>query len=146
MSNIEGRCITIARIRAGMTQYELADRLHYTTMSVGRWETGQRIAPWNLLSSVLPELPEIREKGCMAYCPKADECKKDGKCLISRLGKCGTYEIEGKSMIVRCKACKHYEDPEKGIFENCTRNGWLIPMLPDDFCSYGERRTTNEAD
>lgn len=40
--------------------------------------------------------------------------------------------------VVRRKDCKHYESPEKGIFETCTRNGNLIPMLPDDFCSWGE--------
>jgi hypothetical protein len=43
--------------------------------------------------------------------------------------------------VVRCKDCKHYEAPEKGIFENCMRDGQIVHMYPDDFCSYGERRT-----
>ena len=43
--------------------------------------------------------------------------------------------------VVRCKDCKHYEWHERKIFENCVRNSRLIPVKPDDFCSYGERRT-----
>lgn len=42
--------------------------------------------------------------------------------------------------VVRCKDCKHYEDHKRKIYENCVRNERLIPMLPNDFCSYGERR------
>ena len=45
--------------------------------------------------------------------------------------------------IVRCKDCKHYEVHKPNITENCERNGRLVPMLPDDFCSYGERREEN---
>ena len=43
--------------------------------------------------------------------------------------------------VVRCKDCKHYEVHKPKVLENCERNGYLIPMSPDDFCSYGERRT-----
>lgn len=42
--------------------------------------------------------------------------------------------------IVRCKDCKHYENHRLKVFENCVRNERYIPMKPDDFCSYGERR------
>ena len=42
--------------------------------------------------------------------------------------------------VVRCKECKYYEIHRPKVSENCERNGHLIPMLPDDFCSYGERR------
>ena len=42
--------------------------------------------------------------------------------------------------VVRCKDCKHYEMHKPKVLENCERNGYLIPMNPDDFCSYGERR------
>ena len=43
--------------------------------------------------------------------------------------------------VVRCKDCKHYENHKLKVFENCVRNERFIPMKPNDFCSYGERRT-----
>ena len=42
--------------------------------------------------------------------------------------------------VVRCKDCKHYEIHKPKVLENCERNGYIIPMRPDDFCSYGERK------
>ena len=42
--------------------------------------------------------------------------------------------------VVRCKDCKYYEIHKPKVLENCERNGLLIPMGADDFCSYGERR------
>ena len=46
--------------------------------------------------------------------------------------------------IVRCKECKWYEEPEHKIYELCVKwkrsNGILLPIRPDDFCSYGERK------
>ena len=41
---------------------------------------------------------------------------------------------------VRCKDCKYYEIDKPKVLENCERNGYIIPMKPDDFCSYGERK------
>ena len=42
--------------------------------------------------------------------------------------------------VVRCRDCKHYEIHKPKVLENCERNGYLIPMKPYDFCSYGERK------
>lgn len=42
--------------------------------------------------------------------------------------------------VVRCRDCKHYEIHKPNVLENCERNGYLIPMKPDDFCSFGEKR------
>lgn len=42
--------------------------------------------------------------------------------------------------VVRCKYCKHYEIHKPKVLENCERNGYIIPMKPDGFCSYGERK------
>ena len=42
--------------------------------------------------------------------------------------------------VVRCKDCKHYEIHKPKVLENCERNGYIIPMKPDDFWSYGERK------
>ena len=44
------------------------------------------------------------------------------------------------ALAVRCKDCKHYEIHKPKVLENCERNGYIIPMKPDDFCSYGERK------
>lgn len=57
----------------------------------------------------------------------------------------GTKEIdkaptEDAVEVVRCKDCKHYEIHKPKVLENCERNGYIIPMKPDDFCSYGERK------
>ena len=46
------------------------------------------------------------------------------------------YAVE----VVRCRECKHYEIHKPKVLENCERNGYIIPMKPDDFCSYGERK------
>ena len=47
--------------------------------------------------------------------------------------------------ILRCKDCKWYELPSHKITENCVRwmksNGILLPIKPNDYCSYAERRT-----
>ena len=40
----------------------------------------------------------------------------------------------------RCWECKYYEIHKPKVLENCERNGYIIPMKPDDFCSYGERK------
>ena len=42
--------------------------------------------------------------------------------------------------VVRCKDCKYYEIHKPSVTLNCERDGRLIPMMPDDYCSYGERR------
>ena len=57
----------------------------------------------------------------------------------------GTKEIDRSPAIdavpvVRCKDCKHYEIHKPKVLENCERNGYIIPMKPDDFCAYGERK------
>ena len=46
--------------------------------------------------------------------------------------------------VVRCKDCKHYEIHKPKVLENCERKGYIIPMKPDDFCSYGERKEGTE--
>ena len=52
-----------------------------------------------------------------------------------------TLELDMPESIVRCKDCKHYENHKLKVYENCVRNERYIPMLPNDFCSYGERRS-----
>ena len=42
--------------------------------------------------------------------------------------------------VVRCRDCKYYEIHKPKVLENCERNGYIIPMKPDDFCTYGERK------
>lgn len=52
--------------------------------------------------------------------------------------------------VVRCRECKHYREHRTKKYGNlmcsCTRMGkhdMDYPVKPDDFCSYGERRTTD---
>lgn len=42
--------------------------------------------------------------------------------------------------VVRCKDCEHYETHKPSVTLNCERDGRLIPMMPNDFCSYGKRK------
>ena len=53
--------------------------------------------------------------------------------------------------VVRCRECKHYKERRTKKYGNlicrCTRMSKYdmdYPVKPDDFCSYGERRETNE--
>lgn len=145
MDNLEGRCITIARVRARLTTRELAKRLFYSVALVANWERGVRHPHWNELYAILPELPEIRKKGCAAYCPKAEVCKKDGKCPMACAAKIMRRTDPDMVPVVRCKDCKHYERGEC-YHERHNHHSQSIQQNEDDFCSYGERRATNEAD
>ena len=42
--------------------------------------------------------------------------------------------------VVRCKDCVYYENPRRNVFRNCCRKDLLIPMNPNDYCSYGEKK------
>lgn len=77
----EGRCITVARMRAGLSQKAAAALIYYSDHVVGEWERGKGRPKWDELYKILPELSEIRAKGCGAYCDKATECE-DGKYCI----------------------------------------------------------------
>lgn len=44
--------------------------------------------------------------------------------------------------VVRCKDCKYHRDLDGGV--KCERIDGLLMTLPNDFCSYGRRRTDNE--
>ena len=83
--NAEGRCITVARIRMGITQKELADLMYTEDSTISSYERGavQKI-PWDELYRVMPELEEIRKNGCKAYCEDPTACLGGGKCYYAR--------------------------------------------------------------
>ncbi len=137
MANLEGRCITIARVRAKMTSVEVAKRLNYCTTLISLWECGVRHPHWEELYAILPELPEIRKKGCAAYCPKAEWCKQDGNCLIARGAKSKGYLLPDYVNVVRCKDCIHFTPVEGGL-SLCTLHN--IARSYSDHCSDGNRR------
>ena len=66
---------------------------------------------------------------------------ESGKKVIEHLEAMPSAQPE----IVRCKECKWYELPSHKITENCVKwmksNGILLPIKPNDYCSYAERRT-----
>ena len=77
-------------------------------------------------------------------CFHADLCKKS-KMIVGfsrdNPAYCGMFlNSADVAPVVRCKDCKHYEIHKPKVLENCERNGYIIPMKPDDFCSYGERK------
>ena len=69
------RVITIARELRGMKQVELARRIFVAQPVLSNYEAGKLPAPWDALDQVMPELKEMREKGCEAYCDSAELCK-----------------------------------------------------------------------
>lgn len=79
-----------------------------------------------------------------------DETVEDEEMLVSQYNADWIYSfIESAPSVdavevVRCKDCKHYEDHKRKIYENCMRNEKLVPMSPDDFCNYGERKEKGE--
>lgn len=91
----EGRCITIARIRAEMKQWELGEKTIAEQASVSQWERGKVKPDWKLLEQILPELAEIRKKGCAAYCGHASVCINRGECYYARYRVCGEEEHRG---------------------------------------------------
>ena len=147
MSNIEGRRITIARIRAGMTGVDLARKLFCNQAYVSMWESGRREPWWDQLYDILPELPKIREEGCAKYCPKALMCAKDGRCIMANAARAARNNAD-IVQVVRCKD-RIYSKPldsvcqtsyEKKFMKGCVwctdRRGWRSDM---DYCSDGER-------
>lgn len=143
MINIEGRAITIARVRAGMTGVDLARKLFCHQAYVSMWESGRREPWWDQLYDLLPELPKIREEGCFKYCPKADVCKKDGKCLM-RQSAISARRNKDIAEVVRCKDCE--SGHQKKLFLKdavwCRKNERCMDL--EGFCSDGTRRATNE--
>ena len=80
----EGRYIMIARKRAGMKIDELAEKLYICGATLKTWEKGKKKKlPWDEIETVLPEVKEIREKGCEAFCPSPKACLGGGKCYYS---------------------------------------------------------------
>lgn len=53
-------------------------------------------------------------------------------------------EYYDREELITCEDCKWYELPSHKITENCVRwmksNGILLPINPNDYCSYAERR------
>ncbi len=140
MSCIEGRCITIARVRAGMTSAEIARRLYCHTALVSMWERGKRNPWWDELYALLPELPKIREDGCVKYCPKSGICKKDGQCLIATSARTARRSKDIVE-VVRCKDCMHHRPSHHGCIRCMVHeSAWM----ENDFCSCGERGETDE--
>lgn len=83
--NAEGRCITVARVRMGMSQKQLADLMYTEDSTISSYERGQvKKIPWDELYRVMPELEEIRKNGCKAYCEDPTACIGGGKCHYAR--------------------------------------------------------------
>ena len=77
------RVITFARKRAGLRQREVAAKIYVATGTLAHYEVGRLKAPWEALEKVLPELKEMREQTCEAYCEYSEACK-DGLCRLRK--------------------------------------------------------------
>ena len=76
---------------------------------------------------------------------KASECEKyfyehlDDNNMIGAMNAIDEMPAADVAPVVRCKDCKHCEDCEGyGMAKYC--NAWEHSVLPDWYCSYGERR------
>lgn len=69
-------------------------------------------------------------------CTKENDC-----CDYCHAGKVADHLIANDVVsVVRCKGCKYFITD---VFKRtmCNRMFTMIEMKPDDFCSYGERKT-----
>ena len=66
--------IRIARVRARLSQQELADKVGYSRQVVFDWEKGTRTPRWGKLYAVLLELKMMKEQGCQSACERYREC------------------------------------------------------------------------
>ena len=82
----EQRIITIARLRRGWKQEDLAWKLGCEQTDVSRYELGKVRAPWKRMYAIMPELEQMREKGCAAYCDSAHLCRL-GACKYGKRGR-----------------------------------------------------------
>lgn len=80
------RIITIARRARGWRMDDLADRIFTAKSAVSKYESGLVRAPWELLYRVMPELREMRKKGCVSYCDSSHLCRL-GRCKYGRRGR-----------------------------------------------------------
>lgn len=83
----EQRVITIARVGRGWSQEDLAKIIHVTVATLSHYENGISPAPWDDLEKVMPELKEMREKGCMEYCPYPQPCVPTKQCIYRKVGR-----------------------------------------------------------
>ena len=85
---------------------------------------------------------------CLEHCADNTDCERcsrwlhpcDEHCVDDLLA---TAAKELKKLVdavevVRCKDCKYYRPPFCLLNDN--KHGWLNHVLPEHFCSYGERR------
>ncbi len=80
------RIITIARLKRGWRQIDLADRMYRLKGDISLYERGAVKAPWDELYRVMPELAEMREQGCAAYCDTPHICRI-APCKYARKGR-----------------------------------------------------------
>ena len=74
-------------------------------------------------------------------CIHCDVCDTDRYYKERVYGDCSDFFNDANIVeVVRCKDCKYYEIHKPNVTLNCERDGKLIAMMPNDFCSYGERK------
>ena len=82
----------------------------------------------------------MKKDNCKDCVSKCEHAGKDREFVCIGGVSCKVQESEDKVSVIRCKDCKYYEIHKPRITLNCERDGKLITMMPNDFCSYGERR------
>ena len=80
------RVITIAREARGWTKAELGEKLYTEASAISKYERGVICAPWYRLYIIMPELREMRKKGCVSYCDSSHLCHL-GRCKYGRRGR-----------------------------------------------------------
>ena len=74
-----------------------------------------------------------------------NDCLHNGCCCDFYGANCNGFEDKSKYVkVVRCKDCKHFDENNACYCHAADDNGTPIFVREHDFCSYGERRETNE--
>ena len=78
----------------------------------------------------------------------ANDTEKESVYVLAALKCCidffQTFPTVDAVEVVRCKDCKRYVDNREAFVTYCKRELKDLYVKPDDFCSYGERRTSDE--
>ena len=93
------------------------------------------------LIELLEKAEELADKRC-DFAENCDQCPANNQsinCLDWLKADC--LIANGVTIPVRCKECKHHEDIYGELFCGSDVRGMVGQVKPDDFCSYGERRT-----
>ena len=109
-------------------------------------ELVERDAVLDLIGNLAMEYdssPDFEKTDPRTYAEKARDFWEMNKCILLALLRTKPATVDA-ALIVRCKDCRYYGIIKGEPIGDCNYwqdQGRAVSTFPDDFCSYGERRT-----